>query len=168
MPEHTVVVNEYWLVRDLAGTEGHGSYFYQSPAGGLGWGVPAALGIAEAQPTRPVVATVGDGAYVFANPAACHHAASVHGLPILIAIYNNGYWGSVESSAQQVYPDLRSLPSPLPLSDFGKLPDFAAYATASGGYGETVSDVKALRPALERCFRALNSGQHALINILGS
>jgi acetolactate synthase I/II/III large subunit len=168
MPAQTVLVNEYWVDRDLAGTQGHGSYFYQSPAGGLGWGVPAALGVRAAQPQRHVVAAVGDGAYVFANPAACHHAASAHGLPILIAVYNNGRWGAVESSAQQVYPDLKTGPQPLPLSGFGDLPDFAAYARASGGHGETVSDAGELRPALERCFTAMESGRHALVNILGS
>jgi acetolactate synthase I/II/III large subunit len=168
MPAQTVLVNEYWVDRDLAGTQGHGSYFYQSPAGGLGWSVPAALGVRAAQPQRHVVAAVGDGAYVFANPAACHHAASAHGLPILIAVYNNGRWGAVESSAQQVYPDLKTGSQPLPLSGFGDLPDFAAYARASGGHGETVSDAGELVPALERCFAAMESGRHALVNILGS
>lgn len=167
MPVETVLVNEYWVDRDLAGTQGYGSYFYQSPAGGLGWGVPAALGIRHALPKRPVVAAVGDGAYVFANPAACHHAAKAHGLPILIAIYNNGYWGSVESSARQVYADLQSRGSPLPLSNFGEAPDYVAYAQASGGYGETVSEVEDLRPALGRCFDAMEEGRQALINICG-
>jgi acetolactate synthase-1/2/3 large subunit len=168
MPAQAVLVNEYWVDRDLAACEGHGSYFYQSPAGGLGWGVPAAMGVRAGQPQRAVVAAVGDGAYVFANPVACHHAASAHGLPILIAVYNNGRWGAVESSARQVYPQLATSGQPLPLSGFGQLPDFAAYARASGGHGETVSEAGALRPALERCFAAMQDGRHALVNILGS
>lgn len=169
MPESAVVVNEYWFDRDLAPTHGHGSYFYQSPAGGLGWGVPAALGVQMAHPGRPVIATVGDGAYVFANPAACHHAAANQGLPILIAVYNNQRWGSVETSAQQVFQDLPiSRDKPLPLSGLGELPDFCAYAQASGGHGETVSKAEELVPALMRCFEAMERGRHALINILGA
>jgi acetolactate synthase-1/2/3 large subunit len=169
MPDDAIVVNEYWVDRDLVDTRAHGSYFYQSPAGGLGWGVPAALGVKSAAPGRPVVAAAGDGAYVFANPAACHHAASSQRLPVLFAVYNNGRWGAVESSAQQVYPELKAgQATALPLSGLGELPDFAAYARASGGHGETVSDARELVPALQRCFAAMAQGRHALIDILGS
>jgi acetolactate synthase-1/2/3 large subunit len=169
MPQGSVVISEYWFDRDAGPTTGHGSYFYQSPAGGLGWGVPAALGVQSAQPGRAVVAAVGDGAYVFANPAACHHAAANERLPILIAVYNNARWGSVETSAQQVYPELEiNAARALPLSGLGQLPDFTAYARASGGHGESVSDPSELVPALQRCFEAMAQGRHALINILAS
>ncbi|MEV4481359.1 benzoylformate decarboxylase [Micromonospora coxensis] len=43
---------------------------YYSPAGAsLGFGVPAAIGVRMAQPDRPVVAVVGDGAFQYAVPA---------------------------------------------------------------------------------------------------
>ncbi|HYF20434.1 MAG TPA: thiamine pyrophosphate-requiring protein [Ramlibacter sp.] len=169
LPAEAVVVNEYWLDRDLVDTRTHGSYFYQSPAGGLGWGVPAALGVQRAWPQRRVVATVGDGSYVFANPTACHQAAAAQRLPILIAIYNNRRWGAVENAAQQVYPELRAgQPEALPLADLGPLPDYAAYARASGGHGETVTQAGELAPALQRCFAAMAEGRHALIDIHGT
>ncbi len=37
-----------------------GSYFFPA-SGGLGWGLPASMGIALADPDRPVVAIIGDG-----------------------------------------------------------------------------------------------------------
>ena len=42
------------------------------PAGGLGWGFGAALGAKLAAPDKFVVATLGDGAYMFANPTVGH------------------------------------------------------------------------------------------------
>ena len=43
-----------------------------SPAGGLGWGLGAALGAKLAAPDTFVVATLGDGAYMFSNPTVGH------------------------------------------------------------------------------------------------
>src|SRR5439155_10739720 len=55
--------NEYWVpAAQLARTRPR-SYFFLPPAGGLGWGLPAALGAKQAAPERTVVACVGDGAY---------------------------------------------------------------------------------------------------------
>jgi len=53
----------------------HDSYFQEPHSGGLGWGLPAALGAQMADPDRLVFATMGDGSYMFANPTACHLVA---------------------------------------------------------------------------------------------
>ena len=44
---------------------------------------------------RTVVATVGDGSYLFANPVACHQVAEALDLPILTVVINNGVWNAV-------------------------------------------------------------------------
>src|SRR5690606_20095048 len=65
-------------------TLGHHRAWYQEPhAGGLGWSFPAALGMQLAEPDRLVVATLGDGSYMFANPVACHQIAEALDLPVL-------------------------------------------------------------------------------------
>ena len=46
------------------------------PAGGLGWGIGAALGAKLAAPDKLVVAALGDGAYLFANPTVGHWLAA--------------------------------------------------------------------------------------------
>lgn len=46
----------------------HQSWFDGPHAGGLGWGFPAAMGYALARPEKTVVATMGDGSYMFSNP----------------------------------------------------------------------------------------------------
>src|SRR3712207_671629 len=68
-------------------------------------GIPAALGAKLAHPDRIVVATVGDGSHLFANPAACHHAAEALGLPVLVVVMNNGLWNAVDKTTRLVYPD---------------------------------------------------------------
>src|SRR4029077_15985499 len=66
--EDAIIVNEYPLRADHCAREKPGTLFALGPAGGLGWGFGAALGIKLAAPDAFVVATLGDGAYMFANP----------------------------------------------------------------------------------------------------
>jgi acetolactate synthase-1/2/3 large subunit len=71
----SILVNEYPLARSAMRVTVPGTYFGSSPAGGLGWGLPAGLGVKLAAPEREVIVAVGDGSYIFANPVACHQIA---------------------------------------------------------------------------------------------
>ena len=79
-------------------------FFSHSLAGGLGWGLPAALGAQLACPDRLVIAAIGDGSYMFANPVACHQLAEAQALPVLTLVFNNGVWNAVRKSTASVYP----------------------------------------------------------------
>ncbi|MFV0524787.1 MAG: thiamine pyrophosphate-requiring protein [Acidimicrobiales bacterium] len=161
-----VVINEYWGAPGLLGRSRPGTYFYLPPSGGLGWAVPAALGARLAAPDRRVVALVGDGAYLFANPASCHHAAAKHDLPVLIVVANNATWGAVDAATRSVYPEGRAVAADdHRLSDLSPSPDFAAYARASGGFGVTVTDRGDLAAALVAGLEAVDQGRHALIDV---
>jgi acetolactate synthase I/II/III large subunit len=59
----------------------HRSWFQEPHSGGLGWSLPAALGAQLAEPGRLVVAAMGDGSYMFANPTVCHQIAEALGAP---------------------------------------------------------------------------------------
>ena len=85
-----------------------GSFFGSSPAAGLGWGAGAALGVKLAEPDRQVIAVLGDGSYIFANPVAVHHAATLHRLPVLFVVVNNAMWGAVRRATLGMYPQGRS------------------------------------------------------------
>jgi benzoylformate decarboxylase len=61
-------------------------YFF-ARGGGLGWGAPAAVGVALAYPGEPVLAVVGDGSAMY-SPQALWTAAR-HRLPIVFAILDN-------------------------------------------------------------------------------
>ena len=64
---------------------------------------PASLGIKLASPGKQVVALLGDGAYMFANPTACHFIAENQKLPVLTVIYNNALYGAVRRATLDMY-----------------------------------------------------------------
>jgi acetolactate synthase-1/2/3 large subunit len=167
LDDEAIVFNEYWADPRLLGRRRPGSYFYLPAAGGLGWAVPAALGARQASPGSTVVALVGDGAYLFANPAACHHASAKHGLPVLTVIANNERWEAVDTAARMVYPGGEAVVNgESRLSGLSPQPDFARYAEASGGYGEQVTDPDDLVAALRRGLYAVQvEGRQALLDV---
>jgi acetolactate synthase I/II/III large subunit len=163
------VFNEYWLPRTLLPRTEPRSYFYIPPAGGLGWGVPAALGAKQTAPARTIVACVGDGSYLFANPAACHHASARYGLPVLTIVFNNSRWGAVDVASRNVFPNghWRSGRGPS-LSDLSPMPALERYVEASGGHGERVTARAELVPALRRALHAVEvERRQALLNVIG-
>ena len=98
-----LIVNEYQLRLDHCARTRPGTYFAISPAGGLGWSVGAALGAKLAAPDRFVVASIGDGGFIFANPTACHWAAEAHALPIVMVIFNNARYAAVRSATLSMF-----------------------------------------------------------------
>ncbi|HZN14576.1 MAG TPA: thiamine pyrophosphate-binding protein [Acidimicrobiales bacterium] len=70
----------------VRGFHGDGQYFFNR-GGGLGWGMPAALGISLALDRGPVVCVVGDGSAMY-SPQALWTAAHEQ-LPVLFAVVNN-------------------------------------------------------------------------------
>jgi acetolactate synthase-1/2/3 large subunit len=167
LPTDATVVNEYWARPEQLPIEGPGSYFGTPVAGGLGWGLPAAIGLRLSQPERTVIATLGDGAYLFANPAACHDAMAMHGLPVLTIVCSNRKWGAVELSTLAMYPNghAASADELTPLARL-KTAAFEQYARASGGHGEAVTDPDELVPALRRALHAVRvEHRQALVNV---
>jgi acetolactate synthase-1/2/3 large subunit len=168
-PQNAIVVSEYWVDRDLVDFEHPGTYFGTPPAGGLGWGLPAALGASQASLDQTVIAALGDGAYLFANPAACHQVAAAMKLPVLTIVCNNSYWNAVHASAVGVYPDGHASKAgkPAPLAALSPTPDFEKYVEASGGYGEKVTQPGELMDAMKRALDVVRTQRRqALLNVI--
>jgi len=72
--------------------------------GTMGFGVPAALGVQFAHPSRQVVVVVGDGGFQMTNQELA--LVNIHHLPIKIILLNNGVLGMVRQS-QAVLLDKR-------------------------------------------------------------
>jgi acetolactate synthase-1/2/3 large subunit len=162
------VVSEYWARPELLPRNGPLSYFGPPPAGGLGWGLPAAIGLKLARPERTVISAVGDGSYMFANPAACHHAMAMHDIPVLTVICANRMWTAVQNSALAMYPEGHAAGAGqlTPLAELGPAVAFEQYAAASGGYGEAVADRRDLVPALGRALHAVQAEhRQAVVNV---
>jgi acetolactate synthase-1/2/3 large subunit len=143
-------------------------FFSHSLAGGLGWGLPAALGAQLACPDRLVIAAVGDGSSMFANPVACHQLAEAQALPVLTLVFNNGVWNAVRKSTASVYPAGHAVrANRMPLSSLEPSPRFEMVVEASGGYGERVVSAAGLPAALERALHAVRvEKRQALLNII--
>lgn len=143
------------------------SYFQEPFSGGLGWGMPAAIGAKMADPDRLVVATVGDGSYMFANPTACHFVAEAQNVPVIVLVLNNEEWAAVRYSVQGLYPEGESkTANEVPLTSLRPSPDFAKVAEASRAYTETVTDGRDLPAALDRAIRVAEEEQRqVLLNI---
>jgi acetolactate synthase-1/2/3 large subunit len=166
--EDTILVNEYDLRLTQVARERPGTFFSHSPAGCLGWGVGAALGAKLAHPDRTVIATVGDGAYIFSVPTAAHMVSAAYGLPILVVIFNNEAWGAVRKTTQQLFPKgWAAKTGSFPLSDLRPSPAYEKIVEAHGGYGERVERPEQVQPALQRALRAVREeGRQAVLNVI--
>jgi acetolactate synthase-1/2/3 large subunit len=132
--------------------------WYQEPhSGGLGWSFPAALGMQLADRGRLVVATMGDGSYIFANPVACHQIAEALALPILVIVLNNAEWGAVRQSVLGLYPDGQAaLANRMPLTGLVPSPDFTSVAAASRAWTARVEDGRELTEVLRSAIRHIH------------
>lgn len=147
--------------------DNHLSYFQEPHSGGLGWGLPAAIGAQLADPEALCFATIGDGSYMFANPTACHQVCEAFNLPVITLVLNNEEWGAVRHSVEGLYKDgLAARSNDVPLTSLRPSPDFALTAQASRAYTETVTDGDALPAALERAINvATTERRQVLLNI---
>ncbi|MBS0643859.1 MAG: thiamine pyrophosphate-requiring protein [Proteobacteria bacterium] len=162
----TKVISEYSFRQEYCPLPGPGSLFALSMAGGLGWGFPASLGVKLAAQDSMVISVLGDGAYMFANPTACHYVAQMQKLPVLTVIYNNALYGAVRRATLDMYTGgvaaeadgrfLADLPAPA----------FEKIVAAHDGHGERVETPAELPAALRRAAAAVHGGRQALVNVV--
>jgi acetolactate synthase-1/2/3 large subunit len=163
----TIVVNEYPLDLRHAPPPGPGTCFGSPHSGGLGWGLGTALGVKLGAPEKTVIATLGDGAYVFGAPTAAHLAAQLHKLPFLTVIFNNAAWEAVERATRSVHPDgWAATTRSFPLSGLAPA-NYEEIVRAFGGHGERVEDPAELPRALQRALRVVREeGRQAVLNVI--
>ncbi len=163
----TIMVNEYSFRQEYCPLPGPGSLLGVSAAGGLGWGFGAALGAKLAAPSRNVVAVLGDGAYMFANPTACHFVSQAQNLPVLVVIYNNTLYGAVRRATLDMFErGVAAEDDGRLLADLGPAPDYERIVAAHDGHGERVERPGELPGALKRAATAVREGRQALVNVL--
>ncbi|MEP7031413.1 MAG: thiamine pyrophosphate-requiring protein, partial [Pseudolabrys sp.] len=163
-----IIFNEYPLRPDHCEREKPGSFFALGPAGGLGWGFGAALGAKLAAPDKFVVATLGDGAYMFSNPTVGHWVSANHKLPILTIVFNNSRYGAVRKATLSMFKDgAAGETDGRVLADLDPAPPYEALANAQGAYAERVEKPADLPDALARARDAVvNGGRQALLNVI--
>jgi acetolactate synthase-1/2/3 large subunit len=124
-----------------------------STAGSMGCGLPGAIAAKLAEPNRTVIAVCGDGDFLMNGQELA--TAMQYGAPVIALVVNNGMYGTIRMHQEREYPE-RVYGTEL------RNPDFAAYARAFGGHGETVETTAEFAPAFER---ALASGKPSIIEL---
>ncbi len=168
--ENTVIVSELGLDTSQFEFERPDQYYGVSTAGVLGWGVGAALGAKLAAPEKTVIATVGDGSYMFGVPEAGHWVSRKMNLPVLYVVWNNSRWNAVAGATRSVYPEgWQEKTKTFPFSDLSPNLDFEMICQAAGGYGERVEDPAEVPAAIERALHAVKvEKRQALLNFVGA
>jgi benzoylformate decarboxylase len=101
MPADAVIVEEApshrpALQRHLP-IRGYGQ-FHTMASGGLGYSLPAAVGVALAKPNVRTICIVGDGSLMYSIQALW--TAAQHRLPLSVVVINNGGYGAMRSFSQ--------------------------------------------------------------------
>ena len=167
LDDKTILVNEYPTVLEEMVIKEPGRYFGNPSAGGLGWGMGAALGAKLASPDKTVICAVGDGAYMFGNPTAVHYVSEAMRLPVLFVIANNARWAAVHRSTLSTYPKgFASEAKQPPFATLEPSPRFEHVVQASGGHGARVTEPKDLMPALEKALKVVQEEKRqAVLNV---
>jgi acetolactate synthase I/II/III large subunit len=121
-------------------------------SGSMGYGVPAAVAAKRLNPDTPVVCFAGDGCFLMNGQEFA--TAVQYDLPIIVVVVDNGMFGTIRMHQERDYPGRVSATAL-------RNPDFAAYARAFGGHGETVRKTEDFAAAFMRCEA---SGKPAIIH----
>ena len=155
--DHTVLVCDASFASGWGGvyfeTRGNRRAIFPRGMGGLGWGLPAAIGAQVARPKSKVVVLAGDGAMTYSLGELATLAQQ--GMNITVVVINNSAMGWIKWE-QAVFWDGRFVSTDL--SDV----NFAMVAQGMGLNGVNVSEPSDLRDALSR---ALTSDRPTLLDV---
>lgn len=118
--------------------------FYTCASGGLGHGLPAAIGVAMGRKEEKVIALLGDGSSMYAIQGLW--TAAQHKLPISFIIANNGHYSALDSFGKHF--GIEKVPGT-------KLPeiDFSSIAKGHGVPARKVDQCADLNEALKWSFK---------------
>jgi benzoylformate decarboxylase len=150
MPENAILVDEGLTSgRQLLSLRPHRDrYGYHALAsGGIGWGVPASVGVSLANPERPVICFSGDGSAMYSIQALW--TAAHHKLPLNVVICNNGGYRIIKQRLLAFHGDDHYVGM-----DFVDPPvDFTGMAKSLGLEAMRITDPAELKPKLSDAFK---------------
>jgi benzoylformate decarboxylase len=150
MPDNAILVDEGLTSgRQLLALRPHRDrYGYHALAsGGIGWGLPASIGVSLANPGRPVVCYSGDGSAMYSIQALW--TAANHKLPLNVIIANNGGYRIIKQRLLAFHGDDHYVGM-----DFKDPPvDFAGIARSLGLEAMRITDPGELQATLTSAFK---------------
>ncbi len=124
------------------------------PSGAIGGSIPYAIAAKTARPDAPSIAILGDGTAGFHFME--YETAIREELPFVAIIGNDAKWNAEYQIQVRDYGENRTFGCEMASTRYDEI------VRAMGGYGEHVTDISELRPAIER---ALASGLPACIDV---
>lgn len=135
--------------------------------GGLGVSLGYALGAKLALKDRPVFVLIGDGGFHYNPVPSCLGLAQEYSLPIIVVVFNNQRYLSMERGLLRYYPDGAAKKTGVHFgSPILPNPDYRLYADIYGGYGVRVTDPKDIQPAVARALEHGAAGRLAVIDVV--
>src|SRR5882724_8082574 len=134
--------------------------FFGLRGGGIGWGLPAALGVKLALPDRPVVALVGDGSSMYTNQALW--TAARESLAVVYVIFNNTSYRILKQRTKALKGFSAEDDRYVAMDLDRPLIDFIGLARSLGVAGTRVEKSSDIGPAVSR---ALASGGPHLVDV---
>lgn len=131
--------------------------FITMASGGLGYGMPAAVGVALANPGKKVIGLIGDGSSMYSIQALW--SAAQLGLPMTFVILNNGRYEALRDFALHFGFGKNDVVQGTTLPDL----DFVGLAEAMGCSGVRVDQAERLADALKA---ALSNDKPNLVEIV--
>ena len=149
MPDNAILVDEgLTSSRQMIALRPHRDrYGYHALAsGGIGWGLPASVGVSLANPERPVVCYSGDGSSMYSIQSLW--TAANHKLPLTFVIVNNGGYRIIKQRLLAFHGDDNYVGM-----DFIDPPvDFTGVAKSLGLEATKVTDPAQLKSVLSSAF----------------
>ena len=148
-PEDAIVAtdvgqHQMWAAQRQRATSPR-NFITSAGLGSMGFGLPAAIGAAKANPDRTVIAVVGDGGFQMSLTELA--TLKRYDIPVKILLIDNQRLGMVRQW-QELFFDKRYAHT-----DLSDNPDFVAIARGYRVSAERVEDAGELRDALERFFK---------------
>ena len=141
--------NRTWMAH-LYQAQEPATFYCPGGTAGMGWALPAAVGLKLVYPDRPVTAVTGDGGYMMTVNALS--TAMQYDLPLVCVVFNDNALGMVldhqprgQEIASEFYPT-----------------DNAAVARGFGAFGVHIEDSRDLPDALRA---AQESGRPAVVDV---
>jgi acetolactate synthase-1/2/3 large subunit len=170
MPRNAVLVEETTVHRTLIQNmipRSEPMSYIARVTGGLGVSLGYGLGAKLALRDRPVFVLVGDGGFHYNPVPSCLGLAQEYDLPIIVVVFNNQGYLSMERGLLKYYPEGAAKTSGV---HFGAPilpnPDYRLYADIYGGYGVRVTDPKEIHPAVTRALEHAAAGRLAVIDVV--
>jgi benzoylformate decarboxylase len=136
------------------------SYFSNSSAGHLGWGLGAAIGAKLASPNRRVVACLGDGSCMFGIQGLWTMAK--YRVPLVVIVFNNRAYMAVKNQFRGTDERIK-IAAEMGAELVGPELNFARIADSFGIFGQRVEQPEQIEGALKR---ALDQSGPALVDVV--